>query len=287
MIEQDKVLACVDQSHFADHVTDYAAWAAKRMDAPLELLHTLDRHPELGNGKDHSGAIGMNSQEILLTELSQEDEARSKAARETGRLFLNRLRERATNAGVTELDVRQRHGSLQDTLTAQENSVRLFVLGRRGESAEVTQRDLGRNVEQVVRALHKPILTVTEGFTEPKRILIAFDGGIITRRGVEMVAASPLFKDLPVHVLMSGEPRADGPKQLDWAKDVLGAAGFDVTPHWLPGDAERVIAQTVTGQGIDMLIMGAYAHSFWRSWLFGSKTTELLRSAKLPTLLLR
>jgi len=36
-----------------------------------------------------------------------------------------------------------------------------------------------------------------------------------------------------------------------------------------------------------MLIMGAYAHSSWRGWLFGSKTSELLRSAKLPTLLLR
>lgn len=212
MIEQDKVLACVDQSHFADHVTDYAAWAAKRVDAPLELLHTIERHPELGSGKDHSGAIGVNSQEILLTELSQEDEARSKAARETGRLFLNRLRERAAAAGVAELDVRQRHGSLQDTLVAQENNVRLFVLGGRGESAEVTQRDLGRNVEQVVRALHKPILTVTEGFTESKRAMIAFDGGIITRCGVEMVAASPLFKGLPVHVLMSGKPSADATK---------------------------------------------------------------------------
>jgi len=287
MIEQDKVLACVDQSHFADHVTDYAIWAAKRMDAPLELLHAMERHPELGKGDDHSGAIGMNSQEILLTTLSQEDEARSKTARETGRLFLNRLRERAAAAGVTELDVRQRHGGLQETLLAQEHNVRLFVLGRRGESAEVTQRDLGRNVEQVVRALPKPILTVTEGFTEPQRIMIAFDGGIITRRGVEMVANSPLFKGLPVHVLMSGAPRTDAAKQLDWAQAVLNTADFEVTVHLLPGDTERVIAQTVTDQSIDMLIMGAYGHSFWRSWLFGSKTTELLRAAKLPTLLLR
>jgi hypothetical protein len=45
----------------------------------------------------------------------------------------------------------------------------LFVLGRRGESAEATQRDLGHNVERVVRALHRPILTVTEGFKEPQR----------------------------------------------------------------------------------------------------------------------
>jgi hypothetical protein len=40
-----------------------------------------------------------------------------------------------------------------------------------------TQRDLGRNVERVVRALHKPILTVTADFKEPQRVMIAFDGG--------------------------------------------------------------------------------------------------------------
>ena len=138
-----------------------------------------------------------------------------------------------------------------------------------------------------MRALHQPILTVTEGFTEPKRVMIAFDGSIVTRRGVEMVASSPLFKGLPVHLLMSGQPSPEATKQLDWAQGMLADAGFDVVPHLLPGDTERVIAQTVTDQGIDMLIMGAYAHSSWRGWLFGSKTSELLRSAKLPTLLLR
>ena len=39
--------------------------------------------------------------------------------------------------------------------------------------------------------------------------------------------------------------------------------------------------------GIDMLLMGAYAHSPLRSLLFGSKTTDLLRAATIPTLLLR
>ncbi len=43
----------------------------------------------------------------------------------------------------------------------------------------------------------------------------------------------------------------------------------------------------VQEQGIDMLIMGAYSHSPLRSLLFGSKTSDLLRSAKIPTLLLR
>ncbi len=190
-------------------------------------------------------------------------------------------------AGVASPDVRQRYGVLVETLVEQEKGVRLFVLGRRGESAEATQRDLGRNVERVVRALNQPILAVTEGFTEPNRVMIAFDGGIVTQRGVKMVASSPLFRGLPMHVLMSGKESQNASKQLEWAKTTLEAAGFEVIPSLIPGDAESVIAKAVREQGIDMLIMGAYSHSPLRSLLFGSKTSDLLRSAKIPTLLLR
>ncbi|MTW22302.1 universal stress protein [Allochromatium palmeri] len=287
MHDEDKILACVDRSHFADTVTEAAAWAARRLSAPMELLHILDRHPEVGSGKDHSGAIGFNAQQALLTELAAEDAARSKAAREQGRLFLNGLRERAIAAGAVAPDVRQRHGDLQDTLVGQQASVRLFVLGRRGESAEATQRDLGRNVERVVRALKKPILAVTEQFQEPRRVLIAFDGGGMAKRGVELVAKSPLFQGLPVHLLMSGKATKDGAKQLEWARTTLEAAGFEASAALIPGDAERLIATAVREQEIDLLIMGAYSHSPIRTLLFGSKTSDLLRSARVPTLLLR
>ena len=287
MKNENTVLACVDQSHFADYVADYAAWAALRMSAPLEFLHVIDRHPEIATGNDHSGAIGFDAKEVLLDELSHEDESRSKAARERGRIFLNDLRERAIVAGVKAPDVRQRYGVLEETLVEQEDGVRLFVFGRRGESAEATQRDLGRNVERVVRALHKPILAVTDRFIEPRRVMIAFDGGIVTRRGVEMVASSPLFRGLPIHLLMSGKASQNASKQLEWAITTLETANFDISSSLTPGDAESVIAKAVREQEIDMLIMGAYSHSPLRSLLFGSKTSDLLRSAKVPTLLLR
>ena len=287
MKTDNKVLACVDQSRFSDYVADYAAWAARRMQAPLELLHVIDRHPEIGNSKDHSGAIGIDAQESLLTELSERDEAQSKALREKGRIFLNRLRERAIAAGVESPDVRQRHGTLEQTLIEQQQDVRLFVIGRRGESADVTQRDLGRNVERVVRALNRPILTVAGEFTQPRRILLAFDGGAASRKGLELVASSPLFQGLPVHLLMSGKVNREAQAQLDRARETLEQAGFQVTAAAVPGDTESVIARTIVEQDIDMLIMGAYAHSPVRSLLLGSTTNDVLRSAKIPTLLLR
>lgn len=287
MINSQRVLACADQSHFADYVADYAAWAALKLAAPLELLHVIDRHPETATSSDHSGTIGLNAREQLLNTLSDDDAARSRAAREQGRLFLDRLRERALAAGVAQPDVRQRYGQLEETLAEQQNDVGLFVLGRRGESAEHTQRDLGRNVERVARRLQRPILTVTREFAEPQRVMIAFDGRSVTRRGVEMLAGSTLFQGMPIHLLMSGKDSILARKQLEWASNTLERAGFETIVSLVAGDAESVIAHKVKADAIDMLVMGAYSHSPLRSLLMGSKTSDLLRAATIPTLLLR
>lgn len=283
----NKVLACVDQSPMADDVAACAAWAATRLDAPLELLHVIDRHPEQGSGTDYSGAIGMDAQAHLLEALSDADSATALAARERGRLLLARLRQQALAAGAPSVDVRQRYGELANTLAEQEAGVRLLVLGRRGESAQATQHSLGRNLERVVRTLRKPVLVVTEGFKPPERVLMAYDGSAITRRGVEMVASSHLLLGLPLVLLMSGLQSKDTAKQLAWAQTRLASAGFEVHPELLPGDPERVIAQAMERLEVGLLVMGAYSHSPLRSWFMGSKTSDLLRLAKVPTLLLR
>ncbi|MEL0081566.1 MAG: universal stress protein, partial [Gammaproteobacteria bacterium] len=135
--------------------------------------------------------------------------------------------------------------------------------------------------------LHRPILTTTDDYKIPERILVAFDGGITTRRGIERIATSPLFAGMPIHILMSGKPGGDANKQLEWASTRLRAAGFEPTTALVPGDAERIIADAVVEMQIDILVMGAYNHSPLRSALFGSKTSDLLRSSKSPTLLLR
>ena len=287
MDNERKVLACVDRSRFAQAVADAAAWAARQMGAPLQFLHVIDRHPPLRAAQDHSGAIGVDAQENLLRQLSEEDEARTREERESARRFLDDLRQRARAAGAEPVDVRLRHGALDETLHELQAQVRLFVLGRRGSSAETTRRDLGRNVEWAVRAVDHPILAVTDGFAPPTRVLFAFDGSALTRRGVGVVAASPLLKGLPIHLLMAGKAQAQGPKLLEAARLELEQAGFAATAQTVHSDPETLIAQKIRDQGHDLLVMGAYSHSPLRALFLGSRTSDLLRSATVPALLLR
>jgi len=283
-----KVLACVDQSVYADHVTDAAAWVAARMKAPLELLHVIDREPSATHGEDLSGAIGFDAQEVLLDKLTDDDAATARTAREQGRQFLSRLCVRAQTAGVLEPDMRQRRGALVDVLAEQQADVRMVVMGRRGESSATTIRDLGRNVERMVRAIERPVLTVTEKFAPPERVLIAFDGGAASRNAVAMVASSPLFKGIPCHLMMVFNDNNRGAaRQLEAALATLTAAGIDTSAHQLSGDPETAIAKMIQKHKIGMLVMGAYTHSPLRNFIFGSRTTELLRASSVPTLLLR
>jgi nucleotide-binding universal stress UspA family protein len=86
---------------------------------------------------------------------------------------------------------------------------------------------------------------------------------------------------------MSGKPSGDSPKQIEWARQPLEQAGFGVVAEIQPGDPETVIGQAIQSRGIELLIMGAYTHSPLRQLFRGSKTTELLRAERVPTLLLR
>jgi nucleotide-binding universal stress UspA family protein len=60
-------------------------------------------------------------------------------------------------------------------------------------------------------------------------------------------------------------------------------AGFEVETAYLPGDPEQQIPQAIADREIDMLVMGAYSRSPLKSLFLGSKTNELLRASKVPT----
>jgi hypothetical protein len=117
----------------------------------------------------------------LLNRLTEEEGQRSREIRERGRVFLNGLKQRCERAGTDDVDIRQRYGQLLDTLDEQQRDVALYVLGRRGRSAAHTQRDLGRHVESISRKIQRPILTVASEFSEPKSLLVAYDGKRMTR----------------------------------------------------------------------------------------------------------
>ena len=204
MKQPKKVLACVDQSPYADYVADYSACAAQRFSLPLELLHTIDRHQEMATSDDHSGAIGFDAQENLLNRLTEEEGERSRAIREQGRLFLNELKKRCEQREGIAVDVRQRYGQLLETLDEQQQDVALYVLGRRGKSATQTEHAQHERIAQTLAASKGSILHTAQSAHQlhhasadrTLRTLQDGDAKVVSPEGVVHVGKSIVKRDV-------------------------------------------------------------------------------------------
>jgi len=280
-----KVLACIDASTYGASICDHAAWAALQLGAGVELLHVLDRAPD-AVPTDLSGSIGLGASESLLESLVKLDEDRGRLRMERGRVILAEAEKRVRAAGAETVTSRLRHGGLVDNVHELEAEARVAVLGKRGEHADFAKLHLGGSVEQVIRATTLPVLVASRAFKPIRKILIAFDGGVSSRKAVEFLLSDPAFATYECHLVHAGRAR-EGDPHMAWARERLSAWGGTQVVVETPGEPEAVIADYVQREAINLLVMGAYGHSPIRRLIVGSTTTAMIRIANLPVLLFR
>lgn len=276
----NKILACVDGSVYADSVLDHAAWAAGRMDLPVELLQVLGRREAVSS--DRSGRIVAGGRRKLLEKLATLDAERARLLHNEAWLALDEATARLEAAGVGEVSSTLRHGDLLETMDEREEDAALVVVGKRGEAADFATLHLGSNLERMVRAARRPMLIAARAFRPISRVLIAYDGGPSALRVVDEVSRGPLYAGLEVMLLMVAEKTATAAKGLSRAADQLHAAGLGVEPRIESGRPETVIGRMVEQEGIDLLVMGAYGHSRLRTLMIGSTTSDLIRGCQIP-----
>lgn len=282
----DKIIALVDGSTYAASVCDHAAWVAGRTGAAVELIHVLGRR-EAADRHDHSGAIALGARTALLTELADLDAQRSKLIGQRGRAILDDARAILDRNGVTDITTRMRHGDVTEAVAEVETDAQMILVGKRGEAADFAKGHLGSNLERIVRASQKPVLVASRAFRPIARVLVAYDGGASAMKAVDYIARSPLFAGLAVHVVTVGHDTPEARKGLENARAMLVAVGISGETALVAGQPDTALAKLVDAPGYDMLIMGAYGHSRIRSLIIGSTTTAMLRSCKVPVLLLR
>ncbi|MBI6565659.1 MULTISPECIES: universal stress protein [Pseudomonas] len=280
------VMACIDNSQSSLAVCDYAAWASQQLNAPLTLLHVLDEEKYPASA-DLSGNIGLGSREHLLEELATLDAQRARLALEQGQHMLEKARERTVISGAAFPELKQRHGHLVESLSDLQEDIRLLVIGRVGEDSSRSAHSLGSQIEAVVRTIHRPILITSSSYKKPEKVMLAFDGSSTAYKTVQMLAASPLCKDLPIHLVTVGADSVSNREALGKAQSMLLSAGFAVQAEIRQGEVESALHAYQAEHGIDMLVMGAYGHSRIRQFLVGSTTTTMLRTTTMPVLLLR
>lgn len=280
------LIALVDGSAYSESVCHHAAWIAGKANWKVKVYHVMGRRDGLEK-QDLSGAIQLGARTELLKKLTELDAARAKLAHEHGRAILDDASALIKGDGDLEVETRLRQGDLVETVTAKGETGEMIVIGKRGEAAGLAMEHLGSNLERVVRASHKPVFIANRAFKPIEKVLVAFDGAASSLSAVDFIARSPLFVGLEVALVFAGKETPEIRRSMDNAVATLNAGGLDAEIIIRSGEPEKVLAQLTAQEDHELLVMGAYGHSRIRSLLIGSTTTEMIRSCRVPILIMR
>ncbi len=280
------LIALVDGSAYSESVCHHAAWIAGRNDWKVKVYHVMGRRDSVEK-QDLSGAIRLGARTALLEQLSEMDAARAKLAHEHGRAILEDAKSIIEGDGAITVETRLRQGDLVETVTAKEERGDMIVIGKRGEAAGMAMEHLGSNLERIVRATHKPVFIANRAFKPVTRVLVAFDGGPSALKAIDYISRSPLFAGLAISLVFAGKQTPQIDSALDAAAGILRAGGFEADILIEAGEPEKVLARITAQGGHELLVMGAYGHSRIRSLIIGSTTTEMIRSCRVPILIMR
>ena len=282
-----RILACIDASSYATSVCELTGWAARRLSASVEILHVVQRKDAVAARQDLSGAIGLGVKSALLEELTRIDQAEGKLAIERGRILLGEAERMLATAGISEAHTLHRHGGIVETIIEREAEADLVVIGKRGASSEFATDHIGSKIERVVRASAKPVLIASRKILEPGVVVVAFDGGAASSKALDFVAASPLFTGLEIHLVVAGPEDTAHRARLDEARDRLSGRTPAPIQILAQGPADKVIGEHMVKHPDGVLVMGAYGHSPLRTLIVGSTTTTMIRTVRVPVLLVR
>lgn len=282
----NKVIACLDGSSMVTSVADAAAWVSQTLAAPLVFIHVLDHEAQAHDKAAKADETMPQPTDRMLAQLASIEEKRILLSRERGQVVLDFACDHVQTQNQVEAQKRLVEGELVDVLEDLSDETRVLVVGKRGETAG--DEDLGSHLTKLIRASHRPTMVVTEPFTVPKKVLLAFDGSETMVKAINTVASSLLFKDLECHVVMVGAETDEHKELLRWAANTLEETGIDTHARLLvENELEKALNHYAQETGIDMMVMGAYSHTLLRQLMMGSHTAMLLRETNMTLLILR
>lgn len=281
------VLAGVDGSDSSNSVLDYAIWIAKKSQSPIKILHTIEHshHSEIPH---HEGTITPNMKENLLDELSDEERLESKKLITEGKAIINDARQKAEDAGLTDIIAKQRHGTLAEALVDLEPELSMVILGATGEDHSGDKQGLGAQLEQAIRAIHTPVFIVKGDYTEPKTMMFAYNGSPTSKTALQLVAQGYFCNQaLDIHIVSVKSNIEDAEELINEAQSVFAKTDITVVTKALVGDAIDELTQYQQENNIDVTTMGAFSHGKMHGFFFGSFTTRMLLESNTNFLLIR
>lgn len=273
------ILCCIEGKNYSQSVCDYAVLISNNMKLPLKFLNIIE-HSSKSDKLDLSGNIKLGEKDDILEELTLEEASRSKCVIKEGKEILISLKEKALSSCENEISTLQVHGEVLENILELQNEISVLIIGIKSHK----NHKIGKNIKEIVREIHKPVLVVNSDFRIPKKILIAYNGTDESKKLLKSISINPIFKNVTRDIVNINEDKLLSDKFLKEAKEIFKKENIDVNTSMLNAEPKKAILDYLEQNDFDILAMGAFGHSRIKEFFFGSFTSDILAEVKKPIL---
>jgi nucleotide-binding universal stress UspA family protein len=281
------ILVCVDGSDYSGPCCSCAINIAKNTDAHVDVLYVADLRIFENTGGVFFSEGAAAHPYIGITEQIQSVE---RAKGEIIGKIVQQIFEKKNY--VNRLKFHYLNGFIEDVLREFANNDRgvdLIIMGKRGEHFQNCKGYVGSTTERVLKSAGAPCLILTEKYTAPKEILLAYDGSEHAHEAVRGILRSNGIFGKKVHIVSvrnDGNSK-DWKKHMEEVKSLFLENSMDACVVTLAGEVDSAMVKYIKKHSIDALVMGAFGCSGIRHLLMGSTTNKLLNAVDITSLIYR
>jgi nucleotide-binding universal stress UspA family protein len=221
------ILACIDNSSYANSVCDHAGWFASDPDVGVEVLH-------------------------VVAESGHRDHPRVQDRFPTGDPLVDRAVWRLREEGVGPVTCARTSGSFVEVATQRNATV--IVMGKRGDGSAAERSRLGSSVDAMVRATDTPLCLTSKLYLPIRRAVVLLDAEMSHLTAIDFAATEPRLRGLPMDLVVAHRPDTDPNPKVELARARLNAQDGDVFALQADG-LDHAVTQYMASRAVDLVIV--------------------------------
>ena len=117
--------------------------------------------------------------------------------------------------------------------------------------------------------------------------MLAYDGRETADKAVQRIIQGGLLQGMTCHLVTIKNTEQAQQQKFEQAKTRLEQEGFSVIATYLEGDISTSLMDYKQQHDIELVVMGAFAHSKMRNFFLGSNTMRMIENCRVPLIVLR
>lgn len=284
------VLALVDASVYWKPVCELAVWASKALNAPVRLLHVLEKSADdITLPHDIVKDIDDRFVTDFIGKIYDSSASYARLMQELGQTVLDDAADYIKKYGETEVETKLRYDGLSDAINFYSKTSSLIIIGKRGQHTAANNMiaKVGDNFETIVRASQRPVLAASQEIKPVTKVLFLYDD-LQMNSALDYFLCRHLFGDKSCLLAFSQILSSTISKDIAHFRSRLEQENIQVSSLLLDGDCnEEMLNNIIEDNNIDLIVLSAFNESKFTQLIFGSIHTSLIEKIKVPVLIFR